>query len=238
MTTVSVVLPTYNEKDNIIPLIEAVLHSAQHPTNVWVVDDHSPDGSWQLVAARAATDARVHLIHRTDMHGLTSAIARGIHDSDGDIVVWMDCDFSMPPERIPALVNAIVVDSADVAVGSRYVPGGADVGHSLMAQVFSRIINLAAGLLLGFGVHDYTSGFIAARRVVFNRLDLRGDYGEYCIDLLTRAQRQGWRVQEVPYLCVERQSGQSKTGATMLDYIRRGRNYVATIGRLAWRRHD
>jgi len=238
MTTVSVILPTYNEKDNIIPLLEAVLHSAQHPTNVWVVDDHSPDGTWQLVAARAASDARVHLIHRTEEHGLTSAIARGIHDSDGDIVVWMDCDFSMPPERIPALVNALVVGSADVAVGSRYVPGGADVGHSLMAQAFSRVINLAASLLLGFGVRDYTSGFIAARRVVFDRIDLRGDYGEYCIDLLARARRQGWRVVEVPYLCVERQSGQSKTGATLFDYIRRGRNYVAAIMRLALRRED
>ena len=238
MTTVSVVLPTYNEKDNIIPLLEAVLQSAQHPTNVWVIDDHSPDGTWQLVAARAASDPRVHLVHRTKEHGLTSAIARGIHDSDGDIVVWMDCDFSMPPERIPALVNAIVVDSADVAVGSRYVRGGADVGHSLMAQAFSRTINVAASLLLGFGVRDYTSGFIAARRIVFDRLDLRGDYGEYCIDLLARAQRHGWRVVEVPYLCVERQSGQSKTGVTLLDYVRRGRNYVATIVRLALRRRD
>ena len=149
MTTVSVILPTYNEKDNITPLVEAVLRSSQHPTSVWVVDDDSPDGTWQRVAEMAAHDPRVHLIHRTDAKGLTSAIARGIRDSDGDIVVWMDCDFSMPPERIPALVNAIVRESADIAVGSRYVAGGADVGHSLMAQAFSRTINLAAGLLFG-----------------------------------------------------------------------------------------
>ncbi|MBK7204343.1 MAG: polyprenol monophosphomannose synthase [Anaerolineae bacterium] len=233
MTTVSVILPTYNEKDNITPLVEAVLRSSQHPTSVWVVDDDSPDGTWQRVAEMASHDPRVHLIHRTDAKGLTSAIARGIRDSDGDIVVWMDCDFSMPPERIPALVNAIVRESADIAVGSRYVAGGADVGHSLMAQAFSRTINLAAGLLFGFGVHDYTSGFIAARRVVFERIELTGDYGEYCIDLLVRSQRQGWRVVEVPYLCVERQSGQSKTGVNAMDYIRRGRHYVTTIGRLA-----
>ncbi len=234
MTTVSVVLPTYNEKDNIIPLIEATLQSARHPTNVWVVDDDSPDATWRLVAARAAQDGRVHLIHRTDARGLTSAIARGIRESDGDIVVWLDCDFSMPPERIPTLVDAIVRDGADVAVGSRYIRGGADVGHSLMAQAFSRVINLAAGLALGFGVHDYTSGFIAARRAVLTQIELRGDYGEYCIDLLARAQRQGWQVREVPYLCVERQSGQSKTGANTLDYLRRGRKYVAAIARLAW----
>ena len=79
---------------------------------------------------------------------------------------------------------------------------------------------------------------IRDRRIVFDRIDLRGDYGEYCIDLLVRARRQGWRVVEVPYLCVERQSGQSKTGATLVDYVRRGRNYVATIVRLALRRRD
>ena len=85
MTTVSVILPTYNEKDNITPLVEAVLRSSQHPTSVWVVDDDSPDGTWQRVAEMASHDPRVHLIHRTDAKGLTSAIARGIRDSDGDI---------------------------------------------------------------------------------------------------------------------------------------------------------
>ena len=232
MTTVSVVLPTYNEKDNIIPLLEAVLHSAQHPTNVWAVDDHSPDGTWQLGAARAASDARVHLIHRTEEHGLTSAIARGIHDSDGDIVVWMDCDFSMPPDRVRDLVDAIVTGGYDLAVGSRYVAGGQDVGHSWMARAFSRTINLAAALALGSGVHDYTSGFIAGRRAVLERFELRGDYGEYCIDLLGCALYAGYCVVEVPYRCVPRIAGDSKTGVNLWDYLVKGRKYVSTIWRL------
>lgn len=236
VTSVSVVMPTYNERDNIGPLIDAVLASVHYPTNVWVVDDDSPDGTWQMVAARQAADPRVHLVRRIGESGLTSAIARGIRDSDGDVVVWMDCDFSMPPERVRDLVEAVVGGGYDLAVGSRYVPGGQDVGHSWMAQAFSRAINLVAGLALGGGIRDYTSGFIAGRRAVLQQFELRGDYGEYCIDLLARTQRAGVRIVEVPYVCTERRSGESKTGANPLDYVRRGRKYVSTIGRLTFRR--
>lgn len=230
MPTVSVVLPTYNERDNIVPLIQAILLHTQHPTEVWVVDDDSPDGTWQVVQGMAAKDPRVHLLRRVDERGLTSAIAAGIAASRGDVVVWMDCDFSMPPEVVPQLVAAL--EKADVAVGSRYVCGGRDVGHSPMARAFSRAINLFASLLLGWGVRDYTSGFIAARREVLERIPLRGDYGEYCIDLLYRAQRAGYRVVEIPYTCVERAGGESKTGANVLDYLRRGWKYVWTVLRL------
>ncbi|MBC7222873.1 MAG: polyprenol monophosphomannose synthase [Anaerolineae bacterium] len=230
MSTVSVVLPTYNERDNIVPLIQAILLHAQHPTEVWVVDDDSPDGTWQVVQEMAARDPRVHLLRRVGERGLTSAIAAGIAASQGDVVVWMDCDFSMPPEVVPQLAAAL--DEADVAVGSRYVRGGRDVGHSGMARAFSWGINLFASLLLGWGVRDYTSGFIAARREVLTRIPLRGDYGEYCIDLLYRAQKAGYRVVEIPYTCVERASGESKTGANVLDYLRRGWKYIWTVLRL------
>ena len=234
LTTVSVILPTYNERDNIGPLIAAVLRSCHRwPTDVLVVDDDSPDATWQVVQEMAERDRRVRLLRRVGERGLTSAISAGIRAARGDVVVWMDCDFSMPPEHIPALVAALADDGYDVAVGSRYVAGGQDVGHGLMARLFSRTINLFAALLLGFGVRDYTSGFIAARRALFDEMDLRGDYGEYCIDLLARAQRSGYRVCEVGYICGERQSGESKTGTNVLDYLRRGWKYVVTVLRLA-----
>ena len=110
-------------------------------------------------------------MRRTTESGLTSAIQRGIDEAirthGADIVTWMDCDLSMPPEDVPKLVSAIVdADSAtavDMAVGSRWVPGGADVAHGLMARSLSRVINTYAMALLGNDVHDYTSGFIAAR---------------------------------------------------------------------------
>ena len=111
----------------------------------------------------------------------------------------MDCDLSMPPEDIPHLVRAIAEGGADVAVGSRWIPGGADVAHGVMARTLSRIINGLAMALVGGEVHDYTSGFIAGRAAVFRTIRLRGDYGEYCIDLLGRAVRAGYTVREVPY---------------------------------------
>ncbi len=114
--------------------------------------------------------------------------------------------------------------------------GGADPGHSLVARAFSVTINAFAALLLGWRVRDYTSGFVAARRSVFDRIRLQGDYGEYCIDLLARAQRLGFRVEEVPYVCGARFSGESKTGSDVMDYLRRGWKYVVVVLKLAVRR--
>ncbi len=237
---VCTVLPTYNERANIGPLIEGILaHTTAHHL-VLVVDDDSPDGTWQVVETMMAryntpTCTRVALVRRMDEAGLTSAIQRGIDTAieqyGAQIVTWMDCDLSMPPADVPRLVQ-VVRDGADVAVGSRWIPGGADVAHGLMARTLSWIINHFAVLLIGPQVRDYTSGFIAARAVVLRQLRLRGDYGEYCIDLLGRALATGRRVQEVPYVCVPRTQGESKTGANLWDYLVKGRKYVATIWRV------
>jgi dolichol-phosphate mannosyltransferase len=197
---------------------------------VVVVDDDSPDGTWQVVQAMAGEDPRIRLLRRTDERGLTSALMAGIHLAQGEVIAWMDCDLSMPPEVLPALLSA--TDGVDLAVGSRYVQGGADVGHSLVGRLFSRTINLAASLLLGRGIKDYTSGFLAVRRHVFDQITLRGDYGEYCIDLLARAQRLGFTIREVPYHCVPRLRGESKTATNPWGYLRRGWKYVLTILRL------
>jgi glycosyltransferase involved in cell wall biosynthesis len=195
-----------------------------------VVDDDSPDGTWEVVQDMATQEPRIRLMRRIDERGLTSALNVGIHQARGDVIAWMDCDLSMPPEVLPALLAA--TDEVDLAVGSRYAPGAADVGHSLTARLFSRTINLAASLLLGWGVKDYTSGFLAVRRPVFDLITLQGDYGEYCIDLLARAQRLGFTTREVPYRCVPRLRGESKTATTITGYVRRGWNYVVTVLRL------
>jgi dolichol-phosphate mannosyltransferase len=229
---VSVVLPTFNERDNIGPLIHALLDCLDGAAaEVIVVDDDSPDGTWQVVAEMAEQDARVRLWHRVGERGLTSAIAAGIAQARGEIVVWMDCDFSMPPEVVPRLV-ASVDQGYDLGVGSRYVRGGRDVGHSWLGRAFSWTINFYASLLLGWQVRDYTSGFIAARRQVFDLVTLRGDYGEYCIDLLHRARQYGFRIKEIPYECVPRERGESKTAVDLWGYLRRGHKYVATVLRL------
>jgi dolichol-phosphate mannosyltransferase len=233
--SLTVVLPTYNERKNIPILIDGILRHVREPVRVLVVDDDSPDGTWQVVEEIAGRDPRVRLMRRTAERGLTSAIWAGIQAAETGAVSWMDCDLAMPPEVIPRLLERLE-DGADIAVGSRYVAGGSDPGHSRMARAFSATINTAASTLLGWGVRDYTSGFVAARRGVFDRIRLRGDYGEYCIDLLARAQMLGMRVDEVPYICGARFSGESKTGGNALDYVRRGRKYVQTVLALAGER--
>jgi dolichol-phosphate mannosyltransferase len=227
---VSVVLPTYDERENIGVLIERILAAVDRPVEVIVVDDDSPDGTWQVVQAMADSDSRIRLLRRTDERGLTSALLAGIDLAKGDLIAWMDCDLSMPPEVLPSLIEA--TDQADVAVGSRYVQGGADIGHSLVGRLFSRTINLWASLLLGWHVKDYTSGFLVVRRPVFDQVTLQGDYGEYCIDLLARAQRLGFSIREVPYQCLPRLQGESKTATNIWGYLSRGWKYVLVVLRL------
>ena len=231
MLSVSVALPTYNERDNIGPLIEAIQAALPSP-EVVVVDDNSPDGTWQVVQAAANRSPSVRLVRRTGIRGLTSAIQRGIDESHGQVVFWMDCDFSMPPATMPLLLAALE-RGADVAIGSRYAPGGRDARGDWMPIAFSAVINFYAQLFLGGPVRDYTTGFVAARREVLERVRLRGDYGEYCIDFLARAKRAGFRIVEVGYECKPRTSGESKTAPSFMGFIRRGWKYVVTILRLA-----
>lgn len=228
---VTIVLPTYNEAGNINKLIRrtlTALNSYPGDIELMVVDDDSPDGTWQLAAAAAEVDNRVRLIHRRDERGLTSALNRGIREAQGQWVGWMDCDMSMPPEDWPHLIEALN-NGADVAIGSRYVRGGSDVAHTFTGRLFSRVINIWAGLMLGWSIKDYTSGFVLARKSVFDELTLQGDYGEYCIDLLYRAKQAGCTIVEVPYVCVPRMAGESKTAQNAWGYLKRGVNYVKTL---------
>jgi dolichol-phosphate mannosyltransferase len=230
MRAVSVVFPTYNEKDNIGPLIEEVLHHTPAETEIIVVDDDSPDGTWQVVQAMQARLPNLRLIHRTTERGLTSALRAGIAAAEGAVIVWSDCDFSMPPAKVDDLLAEIAA-GADVAVGSRFVEGGGvriihGSGDTLMAYLMSRTLNGFIRRVLGRGFHDYTSGFIAARREVLRRIPLQGGYGEYFIDLIYRARKLGFKIVESPYLCVERRSGVGKTGQKFGDFIRKGWRYV------------
>ena len=235
------VLPTHNENENIATLIERLLAATSDTHMALVVDDASSDGTAQAVRALALRHnrigcIRVALIQRRDDKGLTSAIQCGIDAAlnryQADLVSWMDCDLSMPPEDVPALMTPLIQQRADVSIGSRWVSGGADTAHGLMARILSKIINGLAQLLLSSRLRDYTSGFVAARPKVLLQIRLRGDYGEYCIDFLCRALRSGFRVVETPYVCVPRAGGESKTGVNLYDYLVKGRKYVSTVWRL------
>ncbi len=238
---VSVILPTLNEAENIILLIEDLLAAIPGLHEILVVDDHSPDGTAQLVHSYGEKHphAPVRVLERTVSPGLTNSLADGIAATTGDIVVWMDCDFSMPPSVIPRLL-ASLSQGYDVAVGSRFVRGGSfkqnteGTPDSPLAVLLSRIMNYSIQLLLDHSFKDYTSGFIAIRRQVLIDVPLRGNYGEYFIDLMFRALRLGYKTIEIPYVCLPRQRGVSKTGQTLRQYLKLGWGYLLTALRLRW----
>jgi dolichol-phosphate mannosyltransferase len=229
--TPAVVLPTYNERDAIVGVVRDIL-AAVGDVEVLVVDDDSPDRTWEAVATAFAADARVRVLRRVGRRGLASAIAEGIAATRGEVVVWLDADGSMPAAVIPRLVAATA--EADVVVASRYVPGGRDARGSVLRVLASRAINRLGTMCLGGPVRDWTSGFVAARRAAVEAVPIRPGhaYGDYCIDFLARAHRAGLRTVEVPYACVERRAGTTKTSPDLRRFAALGLRYVRTILRL------
>jgi len=236
---VSVIMPTLNEAGNIELLILAAANSLRNagvsPFEVVVVDDDSTDRTWEIAQSVVCPGADIRVERRMRDHGLTASLRRGIELARYDIVVWLDCDFSHPPEKIPQMVY-MIAEGYDVVVNSRYTVGGGEdrVGKGGPMQLaLSTILNWGVRFLLRPSFSDYTSGFIAARRQILNDIPLRGDYGEYFIDFIYRALRKNVRVCELPYKAPPRKSGESKTGKHFLDYASRGRKYLATVVRLS-----
>jgi len=210
---VLVVIPTFDEKDNLEPIVARV-HAAVPTATVLVVDDDSPDGTGRLADRLAAADDRVNVLHRTRRTGLGGAYIAGFawaRESGYDVVVEMDADGSHSPEQLPRLLAAL--EDADVVLGSRWVPGGQVVNWPLSRRVLSRGGNVWTRLALGLPLHDATGGYRAYRRTVLDSLPLSGVASQgYCfqVDLAWRAWRAGWRVVEVPITFVERERGESK----------------------------
>lgn len=235
------ILPTLNEAENIAPLIERIYAAMPGVHEVIVVDDASPDGTADIAQriALAHPERDIRIERRPSDPGLTKSIAHGARVATGDVLVWMDCDLSMPPEDIPGLVAAIE-RGHDVVVGSRFVPGGRGKGATggtrdpQLPVLVSSVLNLALRTVLDRRFRDWTSGFVAMRRSTLMALGLRGDYGEYFMDLIFRALRSGARVLEVPCVMVPRERGTSKTASDVGGYVRRGAKYVAAALRLRW----
>jgi dolichol-phosphate mannosyltransferase len=230
MTQISVILPTYNEAENIIPLIQEILTQVPSESEIIVVDDDSPDRTWEAVEELRKKESRVRLLRRIGRKGLTSALQEGINLSKGQYVFWMDCDFSMPPDKIPELLKAL--EDHEIAMASRYIPGGEEKGHSLLGSFLSRVICWLASRILNPAIKDFTSGYIGIRREVLKTLPLHGDYGEYFIELIYKAYKKGYRIKEIPYRCLPRRSGESKTATHLWGYLKRGRKYLVVIFRL------
>lgn len=232
--TVSVVVPTYNERDNISPLISAIF-AVLPEAEIVVVDDDSPDGTSEEITGTWGGDARVRLIRRVGVRGLPSALADGVEAARGARIAWLDADFNMDPAFLPVLFG--LLDDADVAVASRYVPGGADARESRLRVWGSIAANVVARAILGDEVRDYTSGLMAAHREVFESVKLGRQYrhGEYCIDFLYRAHTAGMKVQEIAFQCEDRRAGETKTAGTLGQFISLGFTYLAAILKLRLR---
>lgn len=216
---VLVVIPTYNERENLGPILDR-LQKVLPDVDVLVVDDGSPDGTGALADERAAANDHVHVLHRTEKAGLGAAYIAGFRwglAREYNTIVEMDADGSHAPEDLPRLLDA--VGDADLAIGSRYVPGGAVVNWPLNRQVLSRGANIYSQVALGMRTRDITAGFRAYRRPVLEKLALDevNSHG-YCfqIDLTIRTADAGFEIVEVPITFTEREIGESKMSGSII----------------------
>ncbi|GAA1172795.1 polyprenol monophosphomannose synthase [Pseudonocardia alaniniphila] len=216
---VLVVIPTYEERDNLEPVLSR-LHAAVPTADVLIVDDASPDGTGELADALAAADPRISVLHRAGKAGLGAAYLAGFAAAlrgEYQFVVEMDADGSHPPEDLPALLAAL--DDADVVIGSRYVPGGVVRNWPMHRELISRGGNLYSRIALGVPIKDITAGYRAFRRQVLEELDLDEVSSQgYCfqIDMAWRAVQAGFRVREVPITFTERERGRSKMSGAIV----------------------
>jgi dolichol-phosphate mannosyltransferase len=217
-----VILPTYNEAGNIIPLVEEVLRQREE-IEALVVDDDSPDGTWKLVEEMGKKNPRVRLMLRMENRGRGFAGIDGFKQAlsmDADRIVEMDADFSHDPSYLPAIIEAS--ESADLVIGSRYVPGGRDEERGIMRRVVSSLARRYLRWVLGISVCDPTSGYRCFRRgalASLMRQDIRAGDPFIITELLFWSGRLGLRIVEVPIVFRARRAGSSKLHPfTLLKY--------------------
>jgi glycosyltransferase involved in cell wall biosynthesis len=209
-----VVLPTYNERENVVSLLRAVRASVPD-ADVLVVDDNSPDGTAALVEETAAEQDRIKLLRRAGKQGLGSAYRQGFAialDEGYDVVVSMDVDFSHDPAVLPELLR-LIRSGADAVIGSRYVPGGATVDWPLHRRLLSRWGNRYTSFVLGLRVRDCTSGYRAYRADALRAIDPASTTAEgyaFLTELVRRLVRRGATVVETPIVFTDRRYGVSK----------------------------
>lgn len=210
-----VVLPTYNEAENLAAIAAAILDALPGAT-LLVVDDNSPDGTGAIADDLAARDPRIRAAHRPGKQGLGRAYLEGFGvalDAGASVVVQMDADWSHDPAALPGLIAPVTDDRADLVIGSRYVAGGAVTDWGLLRRIVSRGGSTFARLVLGLSPHDLTGGFKAWRGTTLGAVPFGGvRAGGYVfqIEMTYRADRLGARIAEVPITFRDRRLGQSK----------------------------
>ncbi len=235
---ITVVIPTYNEAENIEPLVSRLL-ALPLSLRVIVVDDNSPDGTGEIVDRLAAADGRVIPIHRPAKLGLGTAHIAGFRRALADgaaLVLSMDADFSHDPRYIPAMVERM--QACDLVIGSRYVRGGGTRFCTLPRKLLSWGANAFARAMLGLRARDCTAGFRCYRREVLERVALDDIFSEgysFLIEMLYRAQYLGYRIGEVPIVFENRRRGASKVSKKEI-YRAMYTVFRLRLGRLPWAR--
>ena len=224
--SLSVIIPTYNESQNIIKMLDIVSSNIPPRSNaeIVVVDDDSPDGTGKIAEEYARRSGRVdgceiRVINRGEKKGLSSAILAGIRASSGDAVVVMDSDFSHPPETITKMLEELKKSDCDIVVASRYVEGGSITGWPFKRKLISKGATKIAQRSLGIKIKDPMSGFFAFRRHVIRNISFDAIGYKILLEILVKAR--GAKVREIPYNFTDRRSGNSKLDSSVvLDYVK------------------
>ena len=226
---ISVVVPSYNEKDNVAEMIQRVEKAlGEQLLEIIIVDDNSPDETWKIV--EELHDPKVRLIRRMNEKGLASAYLDGLKEVRGEVVAWLDCDLGLPPEDLPRLVGKL--GEYDVVIGSRYVEGGKDL-RPWNRKLASIALNTMGKVFLSSTVTDYTSGFVAVKREVLNKVSWdRAGFGEYFIEFAYKAIKAGYKVGEVGYEFKDRVRGDSKSTESVGRFFKLGWQYGTKILKL------
>jgi dolichol-phosphate mannosyltransferase len=213
MSRTIVVLPTYDEAENLPLIVPQILD--QHPSiEVLVIDDNSPDGTGKIADDLAAGSSHVHVLHRPEKQGLGAAYRAGIAralELGADHVIQMDADFSHPPDQLPVLIQAL--EEHDAVLGSRYLHGITVVNWPIERILISWFGNQYARRITGLPISDMTGGFRAVRRSLLERIGferIRADGYAFQIEMNYRIVHAGARIKEVPFFFVDRTRGESK----------------------------
>ena len=208
-----IVMPTYNERENLPELLRRIF-AEKLPIEILIIDDASPDGTGAVADKLAASDPRVHVMHRPGKMGLGSAYVAGFRyalERDYDAVFEMDADFSHNPDSLPEFLREL--ETADLVVGSRYLHGVTVVNWPLKRLILSYLANVYSRVVTGMPLKDATGGFKCFRRQVLESLDLsrvKSDGYGFQIEINFKAWRKGFRIREIPILFVDRRAGESK----------------------------
>jgi dolichol-phosphate mannosyltransferase len=229
----AVIIPTYNESDNIVTLVEEIL-GLRAVAHIIIVDDNSPDGTGQIADELVRHHQEVHVIHRLGKLGLGTAYIAGFKFAltlPTECIVTMDADFSHHPRYIPSLIAQTRV--YDLSIGSRYVDGGGAANCDLWRRFLSTLGNTVARLILGLKASDCTAGFRCYRRQVLEAIDLDSIFSSgysFLVEMLYRCQQLGYRVGEVPIIFENRRQGASKISRSEILKA------AYTVLRLGWER--